>query len=155
MQTYVDLHRHAAVRAALVARSSVALRLMAAYAIIGSPLWTVRPDPQSSRKEQVAESVETSLGEARFDEHRRAVLGVLDISPEEPTVSGGNGDDHGLCQLFHRLLELPDPVVLDIVAVVMGETLMVGSAAVDAVRSEEHTSELQSLMRISYAVFCL
>src|SRR3546814_1430177 len=25
----------------------------------------------------------------------------------------------------------------------------------DAFRSEEHTSELQSLMRISYAVFCL
>src|SRR3546814_8728449 len=25
----------------------------------------------------------------------------------------------------------------------------------DTVRSEEHTSELQSLMRISYAVFCL
>src|SRR3546814_5334776 len=27
--------------------------------------------------------------------------------------------------------------------------------AVDVKRSEEHTSELQSLMRISYAVFCL
>src|SRR3546814_1488211 len=27
--------------------------------------------------------------------------------------------------------------------------------AASAVRSEEHTSELQSLMRISYAVFCL
>src|SRR3546814_4875428 len=27
--------------------------------------------------------------------------------------------------------------------------------AVDKFRSEEHTSELQSLMRISYAVFCL
>src|SRR3546814_6221372 len=27
--------------------------------------------------------------------------------------------------------------------------------AEDGVRSEEHTSELQSLMRISYAVFCL
>src|SRR3546814_1419184 len=26
---------------------------------------------------------------------------------------------------------------------------------IEAVRSEEHTSELQSLMRISYAVFCL
>src|SRR3546814_10328237 len=26
---------------------------------------------------------------------------------------------------------------------------------IGAVRSEEHTSELQSLMRISYAVFCL
>src|SRR3546814_4090239 len=28
-------------------------------------------------------------------------------------------------------------------------------AAAELVRSEEHTSELQSLMRISYAVFCL
>src|SRR3546814_6847777 len=30
-----------------------------------------------------------------------------------------------------------------------------GSSALSRVRSEEHTSELQSLMRISYAVFCL
>src|SRR3546814_1668009 len=30
-----------------------------------------------------------------------------------------------------------------------------GRSAVDESRSEEHTSELQSLMRISYAVFCL
>src|SRR3546814_10467483 len=28
-------------------------------------------------------------------------------------------------------------------------------ASLDGTRSEEHTSELQSLMRISYAVFCL
>src|SRR3546814_2148299 len=31
----------------------------------------------------------------------------------------------------------------------------IDSALPSAVRSEEHTSELQSLMRISYAVFCL
>src|SRR3546814_10003720 len=30
-----------------------------------------------------------------------------------------------------------------------------GAKAVGRLRSEEHTSELQSLMRISYAVFCL
>src|SRR3546814_2047884 len=30
-----------------------------------------------------------------------------------------------------------------------------GQAALHPLRSEEHTSELQSLMRISYAVFCL
>src|SRR3546814_8117822 len=29
------------------------------------------------------------------------------------------------------------------------------ASGTDAARSEEHTSELQSLMRISYAVFCL
>src|SRR3546814_8455364 len=31
----------------------------------------------------------------------------------------------------------------------------VGSVPACRVRSEEHTSELQSLMRISYAIFCL
>src|SRR3546814_4658430 len=30
-----------------------------------------------------------------------------------------------------------------------------GDFALDLQRSEEHTSEIQSLMRISYAVFCL
>src|SRR3546814_8389747 len=37
-----------------------------------------------------------------------------------------------------------------------GNISLTGIAATDAVtRSEEHTSELQSLMRNSYAVFCL
>src|SRR3546814_4541204 len=49
-------------------------------------------------------------------------------------------------------------------SVLSGYTEVVGSAAnvivanpygVTCTRSEEHTSELQSLMRISYAVFCL
>src|SRR3546814_8876240 len=35
------------------------------------------------------------------------------------------------------------------------ESTMALSAMATALRSEEHTSELQSLMRISYAVFCL
>src|SRR3546814_3316899 len=33
--------------------------------------------------------------------------------------------------------------------------LLLSPQAADRLRSEEHTSELQSLMRISYAVFCL
>src|SRR3546814_1928404 len=36
-----------------------------------------------------------------------------------------------------------------------GETEWVRNIRVTGTRSEEHTSELQSLMRISYAVFCL
>src|SRR3546814_2592351 len=35
-----------------------------------------------------------------------------------------------------------------------GKVVVAGAGAADS-RSEEHTSELQSLMRISYAVFCL
>src|SRR3546814_13963406 len=37
----------------------------------------------------------------------------------------------------------------------LAERLEAGLRALDGDRSEEHTSELQSLMRISYAVFCL
>src|SRR3546814_2351353 len=37
----------------------------------------------------------------------------------------------------------------------MGERLQSLERAASEFRSEEHTSELQSLMRISYAVFCL
>src|SRR3546814_9011967 len=37
----------------------------------------------------------------------------------------------------------------------MMEGLATPTIAVEPARSEEHTSELQSLMRISYAVFCL
>src|SRR3546814_8934746 len=36
-----------------------------------------------------------------------------------------------------------------------GEIRLPGRAGAEGRRSEEHTSELQSLMRISYAVFCL
>src|SRR3546814_3997537 len=35
------------------------------------------------------------------------------------------------------------------------EQVLDAGGLLDATRSEEHTSELQSLMRISYAVFCL
>ncbi len=136
MQTYVDLHRHAAVRAALTGHSAVALRLMVAHAIGGSPLWNVRAEPQSTRNEAVRDSLDNSLAEAEFDERRRAVLAVLGFSAEEPTVTGGNGDDYGVVGVFQRLLELPDAVVMEIVAIVMGETLASGSAAVEAVGIE-------------------
>src|SRR3546814_4011644 len=38
---------------------------------------------------------------------------------------------------------------------IAGDAFMPHSALIWPIRSEEHTSELQSLMRISYAVFCL
>src|SRR3546814_1263132 len=37
----------------------------------------------------------------------------------------------------------------------LGDSMNTASRLESANRSEEHTSELQSLMRISYAVFCL
>jgi len=133
MQTYINLHRHAAVRASLTRHPKVALRLMVAHVIVGSPLWTVKPEPQTARNDDVRESVETCRAETDFDAKRRAVLDLLGFSPEEPTVTGGNGDDFGLVGVFLRLLDVPDRAVMDVIVIVMGETLASGSAAIEAV----------------------
>src|SRR3546814_4180467 len=62
------------------------------------------------------------------------------------------------------LVEHDDPVLRGIVPKAMEQSLEIAVAHVGSMhfigiglqqRSEEHTSELQSLMRISYAVFCL
>src|SRR3546814_4141318 len=46
-------------------------------------------------------------------------------------------------------------LLLLLAAVTSWDFIAVLFGCLDADRSEEHTSELQSLMRISYAVFCL
>ncbi|MFS2108138.1 ParB/RepB/Spo0J family partition protein [Sphingomonas sp. Sphisp140] len=135
MQTYIDLHRHAAVRADLLSRPKVALRLMVAHAIAGSHLWRVSVEPQEARSDAIRESVETCRGETVFDAKRRRLLAVLGFDPEAPTLCDGH-DEHGVVGVFLTLLDLPDPKVLDVIAVLMGETLAAGSAAVEAVGGE-------------------
>src|SRR3546814_7723351 len=61
-------------------------------------------------------------------------------------------------ELAHRLRGKHEPVYTphvdtgDYIVVINAEKIHVTG---NKLRSEEHTSELQSLMRISYAVFCL
>jgi ParB family transcriptional regulator, chromosome partitioning protein len=133
MTSYVDLHRHAAVRSALAANTGVALRVMVAHAICGSPLWGVRVQDQRSRNEAITESIETSVAEARLDERRRAVLGVLGFDPDEPSVTLGHEPRNGSSGLFLRLLELPDAVVMEVLGVVMAETLASGTGLIETI----------------------
>src|SRR3546814_3004342 len=66
------------------------------------------------------------------------------------------GDDKAALPLYQRILALqPENTgALEGREDALGELLQQARAQLRA-RSEEHTSELQSLMRISYAVFCL
>jgi ParB family chromosome partitioning protein len=133
MQAYIDLHRHAAVRAAMVNHPGVALRLMVAHAIAGSPLWTIRVEPQSCRTDAIRESIETAHGETLFDRHRRDVIALLGFDPETPTVRQSHDSPETLLDLFLRMMALDDADVLRIATIIMGETLAAGSPAVDAV----------------------
>src|SRR3546814_2570235 len=57
----------------------------------------------------------------------------------------------GLARQRHERCRFSSLGFFDDLPAIMGPT----DFAMPALRSEEHTSELQSLMRISYAVFCL
>src|SRR3546814_6507214 len=62
-----------------------------------------------------------------------------------------SGKPHGSCEQCVRTLK-----VAVIYVVEEADSLFRrGGRDIGEIRSEEHTSELQSLMRISYAVFCL
>src|SRR3546814_1767199 len=84
---------------------------------------------------------------ARRDTVRRAAQAVLEAA-EAIQATGAS----------RRLLEVRgsfDEFNLDIELLHDGPPLKLQSGPGKSARSEEHTSELQSLMRISYAVFCL
>src|SRR3546814_7688113 len=85
-----------------------------------------------------------------------------------PIVVHGGGPQIG--RMLERLqvksefvdgLRVTDAATVEVVEMVLSGTInksivsAINAAGGRAVRSEEHTSELQSLMRISYAVFCL
>jgi len=143
LQTYFELHRHAAVRAKLCEQPSLALKLMIAHAIIGSDLWQVRPEPQRCRHEPTLESVGSSKSQAAFAEKRTEVLELLGITRGEDTpLIRGNGDEYALCEIFARLLKLTEDETLQVLAYVMAESLEVGNASVEA---------LGNLMAVSLA----
>ncbi|HYC95432.1 MAG TPA: chromosome partitioning protein ParB, partial [Sphingomicrobium sp.] len=131
LANYVDLHRHAAVRAAVAADTAVALRLMLAHAIHGSMLFRVTPEPQRALTDAIAERVENCPSEAKFDERRRAVLAILGFDPDTPTVINGYAGEGGIAGLFLRLVDLPDAAIGEIIAVVMAEALEQGTALIE------------------------
>ena len=133
MQAYLDLHRHAVVRAELIGHPGVVLRLMVAHAVASSGHWQVRPDPQTAPSEAVAASLAASPAQAAFAAERAEVLRLLDRPDDYATVAHPTYDPYGTAALFVRLLALSDADVLRIAACAMAETLEAGSAVVEAV----------------------
>src|SRR3546814_1312529 len=88
-----------------------------------------------------------ALGFACYTEERWLcrVAAVIDTS----LVDGQPKVNRIVVAVDHGFSVNPDSVI----AQIQGAALFALTAALK--RSEEHTSELQSLMRISYAVFCL
>lgn len=131
MQDYVDLHRHAAVRLALAARPGVALRVMVAHAICSSPLWRVKAREQRSRNDAVTASVVASPATVQFDERHRIILDMLAFDPDASMIILGHEPRSGMSGLVVRLLGLPDETVMEVLAMVMAESLASGSDLIE------------------------
>src|SRR3546814_5429246 len=95
---------------------------------------------------------EHDVGNAASIDVQRGQIGVAVMAEEPIERMDGFSCRAGDHRLVQRRVAVGDGGVdLDHwVATIMGVDRSAGFA-----RSEEHTSELQSLMRISYAVFCL
>src|SRR3546814_2111844 len=85
-----------------------------------------------------------------------------DVCSSDLVLAGGDAAEHaaGVVRQEHRAAAVDAHLVGGLVAGDVGRREAVADLhALDRVdahhRSEEHTSELQSLMRISYAFFCL
>lgn len=137
-QNYMELHRHAAVRHALLSHPGTALRLMVAHAIGGSALWQTKPDPQTAAKDETAESVAKSKAETAFAAERKAVLKRLGLPAHGHSVVRSNGDDYRVVELFAALLKLSDEDVMRALAFVMAETLEAGTGVVEALGTHLH-----------------
>src|SRR3546814_1865136 len=89
----------------------------------------------------------------------------LKETPERPqidlSVAVGNGDSFSHALRRAGVSESDTAKVADLVSGIITTGALTPGTRLDirlgrrATRSEEHTSELQSIMRISYAVFCL
>src|SRR3546814_1843273 len=85
------------------------------------------------------------------DEHRRAAVGGLGRQLDEE-LRGPLGERGLQHQILGRITDQLELGIEDQVGVPVPRP---HSAHRVGIRSEEHTTEIQSLMRISYAVFCL
>src|SRR3546814_5499328 len=95
---------------------------------------TLFPDTTLFRSHEPAHRLEAQLGQLVLGDHQAGGRGVV-------LLAGVAGGDHA--------------VLLDRPQLAQACRRGVGAHALVPGRSEEHTSELESLMRNSYAVFCL
>src|SRR3546814_2904780 len=92
----------------------------------------------------------------------RFVESVRPLKPFPPRPDGKRSAAYWIADYIRQFAPAGRPVKLDYALITHFHSDHMGTITPDkpmsrtgAYRSEEHTSELQSLMRISYAVFCL
>ncbi|MFN3253426.1 hypothetical protein [Roseibium album] len=122
------LHRHAAIRLAMMKDPQLAMRVMVAHAICGSDLWQVRPEPQKADREASAASLANAKAQSAFDAERKDILTLLGLPEKGPTLTRPFGADLRIGALLTTLIKLAETDVMRILTFVMAETLSAGTS---------------------------
>ena len=121
MRNYLGLHKHAAVRTALLQHQGIALRLTVAHMMAGSWLWRVEPEAQRADNEAIATSLAASKAEAQFKVEEAGMKALLEPLGHLPDIDA----------VFALLLTLPDAEVMRLQAFAMAQTLAAHHSIVD------------------------
>jgi ParB family chromosome partitioning protein len=132
LENYVDLHRHLAVRQALIAHQGAAFRLAVAHMAASSGNWSVKRDPQTTRSPAIRASVEASTAQAAFAAEEQAVFALLGWAQED------DADEAFIVRrqtadVFAHLAGLNDGDVMRVAAFFMARSLQAGSDVVEEV----------------------
>ncbi len=131
LANYVDITRHSAVRLAVASAPKVALRLVLAHMIGGGQHCRVQPEPQTPHNEAIAAWRDTLPTQSAFADLRRDAIARLSL--EDQVLVAPDHDGTRTAAVFERLIELPDKSMLELLAVVMAETLAMGTSLVDVI----------------------
>ncbi len=130
-QNYIILHRHGAVRTALLKQENIALRLMVAHVIAGSHNWNIKADPQRADKESIEKSISQSKSQTAFNEERKEILKLLKLPKHSNFITQAHADEESTLEIFIMLLELSDKDVMRILTFIMAETLQAGTCIIE------------------------
>jgi len=148
LANYIALHRHAAVRADILANPAIGQRLIVAHMLCGSSLWDVAADPQSAAKPDIADSLAANKAQVAFETERAKIVALLGIDPTDSLARQRHSYRGGLDIKSHfaKLLAMSDETITRILTFLMAETLSCASPLIDDLGTQMRT-ELQKSWR--------
>lgn len=132
LQHYIDLHRHAAVRAALSDKGALALRLILAHLITAAGPWQRRFETPLTSNEGTTTSLAASPATRDFETRRGEIMALLSGVGDRESILGFRSDPYDTVRVFHGLLLLTEEDVMRVCALVMAEALLPATPIIEA-----------------------
>jgi ParB family transcriptional regulator, chromosome partitioning protein len=129
----LDSVRLATVRAALLTKPQIALRLLLAQLVAGAQHISIKPEPMAPASAEIADAINALPTCTALDKARSKALDLLGCDTTAHSMIQGHAPHNtDTLRVFARLLELDAKEIDSVLAELVAETLAMGTALVDA-----------------------